>query len=103
MTTTDTFYTASGSSPPAIAAETATPSGASEAPPLPEELIEDLARLLAEAIVADIRQYPNLLELKAESEAIVESPWSNNRKRKALPSAERTCAPRNARRLAKAS
>jgi hypothetical protein len=40
---------------------------------LPPELIEDLVRLLAEAIVADIRQYPNLAEPQPNPEATVES------------------------------
>jgi hypothetical protein len=49
LTTTDTFYRASGSSPP-LAGDDA----------LPLDLVDDLARLLAEAIVADIRQYRTL-------------------------------------------
>ena len=68
MTTIDSFYQASGSSPPAAGQS-----------PLPPELVEDLARFLADAIVADIRQYPNLAELKAKRESTVESPSGLNR------------------------
>jgi hypothetical protein len=38
-----------------------------------DELIEELARLLAEALIADIRQYPNLSELQPNPEPTVES------------------------------
>jgi hypothetical protein len=63
LTTIDSFYQASGSSPP-IAGH--------DAPP--PELVEDLAQFLADAIIADIREYPNLAELKAKPESTVESP-----------------------------
>jgi hypothetical protein len=97
MTATDTFYEASGSSPPSHDEALRDATAPSEPLPLPPELIEELARLLAEAIVADIRQYPNLTELKANSEATVESPSGPDRKHRALPS------PRGTRRPAKAS
>ena len=63
MTTIDSFYQASGSSPPA-AGDAA----------LPPELVEDLARFLADALIADIRQYPNLPELQPNHEATIQSP-----------------------------
>jgi hypothetical protein len=69
MTTTDSF-TVTGSSPPVPAPAT---------PPLPPELIDALARLLADALIADIRQYPNLAELKVKCEPTVESPSGLNR------------------------
>ena len=68
LTTIETFYQASGSSPPAAGHS-----------PLPPELVEDLARLLADALVADIRQYPNLAELQAKSDPTVESPSGHDR------------------------
>jgi hypothetical protein len=70
LATIETFYHASGSSPPA-AGHT----------PLPPELVEDLARLLADALVADIRQYPNLSDLQPKRESTVESPWGLDRTR----------------------
>jgi hypothetical protein len=72
MTTTDSF-TVTGSSPPVPAPAT---------PPLPPELIDALARLLADALIADIRQYPNLAELKVKCEPTVESPSGLNRRRR---------------------
>ena len=51
FTTTDTFYLASGASPPSEDRAVDLP----DPPPLPAELIEDLARLLADALIADIR------------------------------------------------
>jgi hypothetical protein len=69
--TTETFFTTSGSSPPV------------DAPPLPPELVEALAALLADAIVADIRQYPNFVELQTNHEPTVESPSGLNRRRPA--------------------
>jgi hypothetical protein len=53
MATTDSFA-ASGSL--SAADHTAVP-------PLPPELVEALASLLADAIIADIRQFPNLSDL----------------------------------------
>jgi hypothetical protein len=69
MTTSETFFTSSGSSPPM------------DEPSLPPELIEALATLLADALVADIRQYPNLAEVQANQEPTVESPSGFNRRR----------------------
>jgi hypothetical protein len=62
MTTSDSFFTASGSSPPV------------DAPSLPPELVEALATLHADALVADIRQDPNLAEVHANHKPTVESP-----------------------------
>ena len=102
MTSTDTFYEASGSSPPNHDPAQGVATEPSEPLPLPPELIEDLARLFAEAIVADIRQYPNLADLKANQQVTGSSPSGHDRRRKARPSADRTRTPRETRRLAKA-
>lgn len=48
--------------------------------PLPPELVETLAVLLADAIVADIRQFPNLAELQPNGQLTVESPSGLNRR-----------------------
>jgi hypothetical protein len=79
MTTTDTFYQTSGTSPPGRADSRLLPAP-SETPSMSEELIEALAALLADALVADIRQYPNLAELKAKSNQTVESPSGLDRR-----------------------
>ena len=62
----DPFYSTSGSSPP----KGRDPAGHNlhlgeqeSHSPLPEELVETLAVLLAEALVNDIRQYPDLGDL----------------------------------------
>ena len=68
LTTIETFYQTSGSSPPTA-----------DRSPLPPELIEDLARFLADALIADIRQYPNLAALQPNLEATVESPSGHDR------------------------
>jgi hypothetical protein len=68
LTTTDSFYQASGSSPPA-AGDAA----------LPPDLVDDLARFLAGALIADIRQYPNLAPLQPNHEATIESPSGHDR------------------------
>jgi hypothetical protein len=68
MTISDSFFTASGSSPPV------------DAQPLPPELVEALATLLADALVADIRQYPNLAEVQTNQESTVESPSGLHRR-----------------------
>ena len=73
MTTTDTYQT-SGTSPPPAGAHSPVFSTPSEPPPIPEELIEALAVLLAEALVADIRQYPTLAEVEPSQAPTVESP-----------------------------
>jgi hypothetical protein len=53
------FYRTSGSSPPKEHHDNRVgPDPSSGEPPLPEELVEALAGLLAEALVQDIRQYP---------------------------------------------
>ena len=82
MTRTDTFYRASGTSPPDEDGVTVGSTSTPEPLPLPPELVEDLARLLADALVADIRQYPNLAELEAKRESTVESPSGLNRRRR---------------------
>jgi hypothetical protein len=84
--TGDTFCTASGSSPPsdggrALTSNDATPFAGQALPP---QLIEDLAALLAGALVADIRQFPNLAELKTNEVPTVESPRGHDR-RQATP------------------
>lgn len=66
-------FVSSGSSPPV---------DDTDAPPLPPELVEALANLLAEAIVADIRQFPNLAELQPNHKPMVESPSGLNRRRR---------------------
>jgi hypothetical protein len=58
-------FVSSGSSPPV---------DDTDAPPLPPELVEALASLLAEAIVADIRQFPNLAELQPNHEPTASPP-----------------------------
>ena len=80
MTTTDTFYQTSGASPPSESQAADAGAPLPDPPPLPAELIEDLARLLAEALIADIRQYPNLAEVQSNREATVESPSGLNHK-----------------------
>jgi hypothetical protein len=100
----DPFYTASGSSPPGerlIVQDR--PSTMPEPLELPPQLVEDLARLFAAAIIADMRRYPNLTELKANREATVESPSRLNRKRSARALADGLGAAQQATpRLAKA-
>jgi len=73
MNNGNTYFASSGASPP--------PNDGG-APPLPPELVDALADLLAEAIVADIRQYPNLAELQWNLEPTVESPSGLNRRRR---------------------
>ena len=53
----DSFYRTTGSSPPNG------PAPRPGEPPLPEEFVEALAVLLAQALINDIRQYPDLLSL----------------------------------------
>ena len=101
MTSTETFYQASGSSPPTSSDASPDPATRPEPLPLPQELIEDLARLFADAIVADIRQYPNLSELKANRDATVESPSGRNRREVRVPRRRALEPPRETRRLAK--
>jgi hypothetical protein len=62
--TGDTFFTASGSSPPSDGGQALTSNDAAPfaGQALPHQLIEALAALLASALVADIRQFPNLAE-----------------------------------------
>jgi hypothetical protein len=77
MNNGNTYFASSGASPP--------PNDGG-APPLPPELVDALADLLAEAIVADIRQYPNLAELQWNLEPTVESPSGLNRTRRSAHS-----------------
>ena len=70
-TSDSSFFASTGSSPPA---------DDPDAPPLPPELVEALASLLADAIVSDIRQYPNLAEVQANHEPTVESPSGLHRR-----------------------
>jgi hypothetical protein len=46
---------------------------------MPPDLVEELGRLLGQALAADIRQYPNLAEWKAARSATVESPPGHDR------------------------
>jgi hypothetical protein len=74
--TSDTFFTASGSSPPSDGGQALTSKDAApfDGQALPPQLIEDFAALLASALVADIRQFPNLAEIQANHDPTVESP-----------------------------
>ena len=71
--TTPASLTVTGSSPPVPATATT---------PLPPDLVEALTSLLAEAIMSDIWQYPNLAELQASHESTAESPSGLNRRRR---------------------
>jgi hypothetical protein len=82
LTTIDSFYQSTGTSPPSAGADSPMPSAPSDTPAMPEELIETLATLLADALIADIRQYPNLAELPANRESTVESPSGLNRRKR---------------------
>jgi hypothetical protein len=75
----DSFYTTSGSSPPPerhedTAKNNPRPEEQEGAGSLPEQLVEALAGLLAEALVNDIRQYPDLREVTPSSAAPSEDP-----------------------------
>ena len=68
----DSFYRTSGSSPPKECHDNrAEPDPRSDEQtdvrPLPEELVEALAALLAQALINDIRQYPDLREATLSS------------------------------------
>jgi hypothetical protein len=80
--TGEAFFTRSGSSPPADPAHVTRSSetAPSEGQPLPPQLIEELAALVANALVADIRQFPNLAEIQANHDPTVESPRGHNRR-----------------------
>jgi hypothetical protein len=80
--TSDTFFPASGSSPPSDGGQALTSHDAApfDGQALPPQLIEDLAALLASALVADIRQFPNLAEIQANHDPTVESPRGRNRR-----------------------
>ena len=103
MTSIDTYYQASGSSPPGHDPVQGVATEPSEPLPLPPELIEDLASLLADAIVADIRLYPNLAELHANQQVTDESPSGHNRRRQAGTPADHPPVARQTRRVAEAS
>src|SRR5262249_21266666 len=96
------FYRASGSPPPGHAPAQGVATGPSEPLALPPELIEALARLFAEAVVADIRQYPNLAELQAKQESTIQAPRSHERRRRASAPADGTRVQRKNHRLANA-
>jgi len=83
----DTFFTASGPSPPADGAKALKSIEAStlEGQSLPPQLIEELAALLASALVADIRQFPNFAQIKANHGSTVESPRGHDRRVKQRP------------------
>ena len=53
---------------------------ASQPDALPAELADQLAELLAEALVADLREFPNLAENKADEEISVDSPRGYDRR-----------------------
>jgi hypothetical protein len=79
LTTTDTFYEASGASPPSDDHAVNLSGPRPDLPSLPPDLIEDLAGFLADALIADIRQYPNLAEVQSNLEPTVESPTGLDR------------------------
>jgi len=82
LATGNAFFTSSGSSPPDDDARVSDQeAGPIEGHPLPPQLIEDLAALLASALIADIRQHPNLAPIQANQDSTVESPWGLNRSR----------------------
>jgi hypothetical protein len=54
------FFAASGPSPPPGCSEDIDRNDQEGVHPLPEELVEVLAGLLAQALVNDIRQYPQI-------------------------------------------
>ncbi len=60
-------------------AERTTAVVAQEPREMPPELVEELAELLAQALLADLRQHPNLAELKAKEQATVVSPTGIDR------------------------
>jgi hypothetical protein len=74
----DPFYSTSGSSPPEGQshgpARHEVPPEEQEPRPLPEDLIDALAALLAQALVNDIRQYPDLRDLSPSGTAVVAPP-----------------------------
>jgi hypothetical protein len=75
----DLFFTTSGSSPPQegahdTAGHGSRPQEQEGAGGLPEELVEALAALLAQALVNDIRQYPNLRDLTPDGTAVAAPP-----------------------------
>jgi hypothetical protein len=72
----DSFYSASGSSPPNSDEGLPTPR-------LPEELVETLAALLAQAIVNDIRQYPDLWGLTINGTSVASPPKVATRRHQA--------------------
>jgi hypothetical protein len=78
VSTSDTFFTASGSSPPAAT------DGESQGE-APAELVEALVQILASALVADMTQYPNLADLQAKPESTVESPSGHARRERRAP------------------
>lgn len=55
------------------------PAGPAPRRPLPPALALALADLLAQAIVADIRQYPNLAEIQEKEAVMVGSPTGHAR------------------------
>jgi hypothetical protein len=60
-------FAASGASPAAL-------------PPYPDELIEELAQILADAFHEDIKQYPNLADIPVVAEPTVVSRRGSDRK-----------------------
>jgi hypothetical protein len=56
-----------------------------ESPPIPPGLANDLAELLAEALVADLRAFPNVAADQAVAEATVNSPWGHDRRSETAP------------------
>jgi hypothetical protein len=80
LATGNAFFTSSGSSPPDDDARVSDQeAGPIEGHPLPPQLIKDLAALLASALVADIRQHPNLAPVQANQDSTVESPRGHDR------------------------
>jgi hypothetical protein len=60
-------FAASGASPPAL-------------PPYPDQLIEELAQILADALHEDIKQYPNLSDIPVVAEPTFVSRRGSDRK-----------------------
>ncbi len=63
--TSDSFFKASGASPPEPVPSPRAETGTTppDLPPLPPDLVDELARILAAALVADITKYPHLAAL----------------------------------------
>jgi hypothetical protein len=84
----NSFFTTSGSSPPEgcrdhPAEHDLRPDQQENPTPLPEELVEALAALLAQALVNDIRQYPDLQDLTPAGAPVTAPPGMDARPQQA--------------------